>query len=271
LSKPETHAAPRSCRAGAPRRDRAGGPTRAAEERRLFVRYRLHGDLAARDQIVDRFLPLARQLARRYRRANEPMEDLEQVAALGLLKAIGRFDLEYRTAFSSFAVPTILGELKRHFRDSGWAAHVPRELQERVMRVNRANEALSRDNGRPPTVAQIASHTSRTEAEVLEALDAASAYNTVPLERPASGDDEDGCGPQDRIGRTDAGYDLVEYGASIAGTVDAMPVRERRMLHMRFVEDMSQSEIAERVGISQMHVSRLLRGALDELRAAAAH
>jgi RNA polymerase sigma-B factor len=241
---------------------------RRADERLLFERYRNEGDAGAREQLVARFLPLARQLARRYKRANEPMEDLEQVASLGLLKAIDRFDLSRETAFSSFAVPTILGELKRYFRDSGWATHVARELQERVMLVTRGTEMLSRELGRSPSIAEIAAGVDRTQEQVLEALEASSAYQALSLERPR--DDDDGPTIDGVIGHSDSGYDLVEFGASIRGVVTSLPDRERRMLNMRFIEDMTQSEIAARMGISQMHVSRLLRGVVNDLRAAAA-
>jgi RNA polymerase sigma-B factor len=247
-----------------PEKYKLAGAKRNDEERRLFEAYLEGGDLAARDQLVTRFLPLARQLARRYGAAGESIDDLIQVASLGLVKAIDRYDLERGTAFSSFAVPTILGELKRYFRDTGWTVRVPRAIQERRMKVNRAIPALTGKLGRSPTTAEIAAHIGASSEEVLEALEAAVAYEPVSLDTSPGADDDETWAQS--VGAEDPGYDLVEYGATLAPAMRILPERERLILHMRFVKDMTQSEIADRIGISQMHVSRLIRKALQTMR-----
>ena len=241
------------------------GARRNDEERRLFQAYLEGGDLGARERLVQRFLPLARQLARRYGSSGETIDDLIQVASLGLVKAIDRYELDRGTAFSSFAVPTILGEIKRHFRDTGWTLRVPRAIQERRMQVNRAIPQLTGKLGRSPTTAEIAEHIDATSEEVLEALEAAVAYEPVSLDTsPGAEDDDEAWGHS--LGTEDPGYELVEYGATLAPAMRALPEREQLILHMRFVEDMTQSQIADRIGISQMHVSRLIRKALEAMR-----
>jgi len=237
-------------------------------ERTLFRRLRAHADASAREELVERFLPLARQLARRYQRGTEPLEDLVQVASIGLVKAIDRFDPARGTAFSSYAVPTIMGELKRYFRDSGWAVHVPRGMQERVMQVNAAVARLSRDLGRSPSAQEVAASLDAAPEEVLEAMEAAMAYDAVSLEGARGPDSDEGDSYAETIGEEDAGYELVEYGAALAPELEALPARDRRVLYLRFVEDLTQSEIAERIGVSQMHVSRLIRRAIGRLREA---
>jgi len=242
---------------------------RTREDRRLLLRYHQHGDAAAREELVERFLPLARQLARRYQRTNEPLDDLMQVASVGLVKAIDRFDPDRGTAFSTYAVPTILGELKRYFRDSGWAVHVPRGMQERVMKLDTAAQELHRRIGRSPSPKELGTELGLTEEEVLEAMEAASAYDAVSLEQQKGDPDESKDTFQDSLGTEEERYELVEYGAAIAPTLKALTPRERLILHLRFVEDLTQSEIAERIGVSQMHVSRLIRRSLTRLRAVA--
>jgi RNA polymerase sigma-B factor len=244
-------------------------PSQAEEDRRLLVRYHRDGDRRAREQLVERLLPLARRMARRYRRSDEPLDDLVQVATLGLIKAIDRFDPARATAFSSYAVPTMLGELKRYFRDNGWAVHVPRGMQERVLQVDTAVKELSRRLGRSPSVAEIGEVTGLSDEQVLEAMEAASAYDAVSLESYRFGDEDDGETYAESIGVVDERYELVEYGATIAPTLEALPPRDRIVLRLRFAEDLTQAEIAERVGVSQMHVSRLIRRALERLRAVA--
>jgi RNA polymerase sigma-B factor len=244
---------------------RLSGGRRIDEERRLFRAYLEQGDLGARERLVERFLPLARQLARRYGAAGEPLDDLVQVASLGLVKAIDRYELDRGTAFSSFAVPTILGEIKRHFRDTGWTVRVPRAIQERRIQVNRAVPVLTGRLGRSPTPAEIAEHIESTAEEVLEALEAAVAYEPVSLDSSPGADEEDETWAQ-AVGFDDPSYELVEYEATLAPAMKALPPRERVILHMRFVEDMTQSQIAEKIGISQMHVSRLIRRALEQMR-----
>ena len=255
--------------------DRSGKPgegkpaernERIREELRLLERYHREGDQSARDELVERFLPLARQLARRYERPGEQLEDLVQVASVGLVKAIDRFDPDLGTAFSSFAVPTILGELKRYFRDSGWAVHVPRGMQERVIELSRAITRLSRELGRSPSAAELADATGASPEEVLEAMEAAVAYDSVSLEAPRPADEASGEGYLDRLGAEDEGYELVEYAATLGPELQALPPRDRLVLHLRFAEDLTQSQIAERIGVSQMHVSRLIRRALERLR-----
>jgi len=248
-----------------------GGVSRAQEDRRLLLRYHRHGDQAAREELVARLLPLARRMARRYRRSDEPLDDLIQVATLGLIKAIDRFDPARETAFSSYAVPTMLGELKRYFRDNGWAVHVPRGMQERVMQVDTAVKELSRKLGRSPSAGEVAEQLQLSTEHVLEAMEAASAYDAVSLESYRFGDQGDGETYAESIGVEDTRFELVEYGATIAPTLAALPARDRIVLHLRFVEDLTQAEIAERVGVSQMHVSRLIRRALERLRTVAEH
>jgi RNA polymerase sigma-B factor len=243
---------------------------RAREDHRLLKRYHELGDLSARDDLIERFLPLARQLARRYQRGNEPLDDLIQVASIGLVKAVDRFDPDRGSAFSSYAVPTILGELKRYFRDAGWAVHVPRGMQERVMNVNQAIGRLSKDLGRSPTPTEVAETLDEDPEQVLEAMEAAIAYDAVSLDAPSRATDEDASDTYaDSVGVVDERYELVEYAAAIAPTVRALPERDRIVLHLRFDEDLTQLEIAERIGVSQMHVSRLIRRALARLRTVA--
>ncbi|MEX1141430.1 MAG: SigB/SigF/SigG family RNA polymerase sigma factor [Thermoleophilaceae bacterium] len=238
-------------------------------EERLLRRYR-EGDLAARDELVEALRPFAQRLASRYRHTTESQEDLEQVAYIGLLKAIDRHDPDVGP-FMRYAVPTILGELKRHFRDRGWGIHVSRALQERFLVVGNAVDELTVKIGRSPTPAELAEHTGLSVEEVLEALSAATAYAPTSLDGPRShsdGGEQDGA-LVDTLGAEDERYELVELGASLAPALRALPERERLILHLRFAEDMTQSEIAERVGISQMHVSRLLRRSIERLSAAA--
>jgi RNA polymerase sigma-B factor len=242
---------------------------RAREDRRLLVRLHQHGDPAAREALVDRFLPLARQLARRYQHGGEQLDDLIQVASLGLLKAIDRFDPARETAFSSFAVPTILGELKRHFRDKGWSVRVPRDLQELAVRVERVSDELSRELGRAPSVAEIAERTGTTAEQVLEAREASAAYRAVSLDRPRDDDEEGDAGMADTFGIEDPGFGVAEDAATVERLMRVLTDREREVLRLRFAEDLTQSEIGERVGVSQMHVSRLIRHAVAQLREAA--
>ena len=238
---------------------------RSHEDRRLLERYHHEGDPAAREALVERFLPLARQLARRYQRAGEPLDDLIQVASLGLLKAIERFDPARETAFSSFAVPTILGELKRHFRDKGWSVRVPRDLQELAVKVDRVGEDMSRELGRAPTPAEIGERVGSTPEQVLEAREAAGAYRAVSLDRPRSEEDEEG-ELVDAFGTEDHGFAVAEDAATVQRLMRVLSEREREVLRLRFEEDLTQSEIGDIVGVSQMHVSRLIRQSIARLR-----
>jgi len=238
------------------------------EPRQLFIRWQQDGDEGAREELVRRFMPLTRSLARRYGRSSEPFEDLLQVASLGLLKAMDRYDVERGHQFQSFAVPTILGEMRRYFRDSGWAVHVPRGAQERALKVRDAQERIANERGHAPTANQLAEYLELDTEEIVDALQAIQAYETVSLDAPRPGADDDaGASYGDSIGGDDERYELVELDATVAAVLGHIPARERAILKMRFVEDLTQTEIAERVGISQMQVSRLLRRSLDQLRA----
>jgi RNA polymerase sigma-B factor len=261
-------------RRGAANDGRRGGAgderlARTLNERRLFAGYRERDDQAARDALVEQFLPLATQLARRYHRGNEPLDDLVQVASVGLLKAIDRFDPARGTAFSSFAVPTIAGELKRHYRDKGWAVRVPRDLQELALRVDRATDRLVHQLGRAPTASEIADDLGVTVEQVLEAHEAAAAYRADSLDRPTSDDDQDATRVVDTLGGEETGYRQAEQSATIEAMASVLSDREREILRLRFEEDLTQSEIGHRVGLSQMHISRLLRQAVARLREAA--
>ena len=197
-------------------------------ERRLLVRYHELGDLAAREELCERFLPLARDLALRYTYTDEPFDDLLQVASLGLIKAIDRFEPGRGTKFTSYAAPTILGELKRHFRDKGWSLHVPRDLQERTLAVSRATEMLSKELGRSPNVREVAEHLGCTVEQVLEAQEAAASYEAASLDAPAARDDDDAASLVDMLGSNDHAYDLVEDRDAIANTWLALPEVERQ-------------------------------------------
>ena len=237
------------------------------DEELLFERYHRTGDPVARAELIERCLPLARSLASRYARPGESLEDLAQVANIGLIKAVDRFDPTRGIAFSSFAVPSILGELKRHFRDHGWAARVPRPIQERVLKVNACSDRLSSQLGRAPKPREVAGATGLSVEDVLEALEAAVAFDSMSLDAPLSRGDEEGTATYaNSVGELDARLEMVEYRSVVSATIRALPPRERQVLLLRFGEDMTQSEIAARVGISQMHVSRLIRRSLDRMR-----
>lgn len=260
LAGPVPHPDPRPTRATT----RSARPTR---EERLLARYRKTGDLAAREELISRMLPLAKRLAGRYRHSGESQEDLEQVACVGLIKAVDRYEPDVGP-FVRYAVPNILGELRRHFRDKGWGMHVPRTVQENFLKVNEAMEQLSGQLRRTPTSRDVAEATGMSLEEVIEALDAGRSYSPAALDAPHPGEDSEGRLLGDTLGTIDRGYDYVELGQAIAPTFRVLPEREQVIVHLRFFEDLTQSEIAERIGISQMHVSRLLRRALDRLQAA---
>jgi RNA polymerase sigma-B factor len=250
--------------------DRSGptpGPNeQLAGERELLRRFHRTRDPAVREELAERFMPLVRRLASRYRGGREPFEDLVQVASLGLVKAIDRFDPGRGVAFSTYAAPTILGELRRHFRDRGWSVHVPRDLQERIAMVERAAAELPPVLGRPPSVNEIADRLDLSAEDVLEAIEAAQAHHAVSIDAPHVSEDSERLPIVERLGEEDPAFETVEYGATIAGVMKALSERDRTVLHLRFVEDMTQTQIAERVGVSQMHVSRILRAALQKLR-----
>lgn len=239
---------------------------RFEDQRELFAAWQQDGDQSARAQLVELYMPLARSLARRYGRSSEPFEDLLQVASLGLLKAVDRYDADRGHRFASFAVPTILGEMRRYFRDSGWAVHVPRAAKERALTVRDALELLRSEHGRAPTVSQLAEYLELDVEQVLDGLSAIEAYETSPLDARRPGGEDDGLTYADTLGALDERFELIEMDVTVRSVLAKVPARERRILQMRFVEDLTQSEIAERVGVSQMQVSRLLRRSLDQLR-----
>jgi RNA polymerase sigma-B factor len=249
-----------------PARSWSARPVTRQEEARLFARYHLEGDPGARAELVDRFLPLAHKLARRYERSSEPLEDLAQVASLALLKAIDRFDPDRGDAFTSYAVPTILGELKRYFRDAGWSVHMPRGMQERVLAVNTAVERLSRDLGHSPSPQQVALKLEMPVEQVLEAMEATAAYSTTSLDSPRRGGEEELGTIGDSLGAVDDNFEMIEDSATIARGIRTLPARERTILYLRFAESLTQAQIAERMELSQMHVSRLIRRAIDRVR-----
>lgn len=265
---------PRSMRSDRRQRKRPGdpspptGPEQAlAQEQELLLAYAQTRDEAAREELVHRFLPFARSLAMRYSGGVEPSEDLIQVASLGLVAALQRFDPERGVPFAAFAGPTILGELRRHFRDRVWTMRVPRGLQERIRAVDGAIVKLSHDLERSPTVGEIASTLGLGDAEVLEAFEASAARRTVSLDQPSAGAEPGEQTPMtERIGDDDPGFELVEDRAAIDASAGVLDDTEREVLRLRFAEDLTQSKIAERVGYSQMHVSRILRRALGKLR-----
>ena len=228
------------------------------------------GDPAAREALVERYQGLVRRLAARYHSGNEGFDDLVQVANVGLLNALARFEPERGLAFRSFAVPTILGELRRYFRDTRWAVHMPRGLQERFMLVERTADQLSGTLSRPPTAADIARKLELSEEEVTEAFAVRHGYDALSLDRPTGdADGDEDLSLLDTLGEEEGRYELVAYRESVAGTMRALPRREQEILRLRFVEDLTQTEIAECLGVSQMQVSRLLRRSLDRLRVVA--
>jgi RNA polymerase sigma-B factor len=229
-------------------------------ELRLFRRYRDDRDEHAKERLVERFIPLAHWLARRYAWGREPMDDLVQVACVGLMKSIERFDPDRGVAFSTYAVPTIAGELRRHLRDTSWSVHVSQRVRQRVLDVTRATDELRGLLGRSPTADEVAQAIGESVECVAEAAEAASAYEATSLDLAP-----------DRRTFEDDGFDLVEYGAILEPALGALPDRERVILRLRFDLDLTQSEIAKTLGMSQMHVSRLLRRSLERLRTVAAH
>ena len=244
----------------------AAGPAKqpVRNPQALFLRYHREGDTAAREALIEHFLPLARSVANRYRHTPQPPEDLFQVASMALIKAVDGFDPDRGLAFSSYAVPTIIGELKRHFRDTVWALHVPRALKERVLLVERTERELSAKFGRAPTVDDLAEATQLSTEEVLDAIEARSAHDTESIES-GSGDDQR-ASLAETIGGEDERLSLVEDRSALSSAMRHLSERDLEILHLRFVEGMTQTDIAERVGVSQMQISRLLRRALAQLR-----
>jgi RNA polymerase sigma-B factor len=239
---------------------------RQREDQRLMQRMQ-EGDGRAREEFIERYMPLARSLALRYRRASEPLDDLIQVASVGLVKAVDRWDAGRGLAFSSYAVPTILGELRRYFRDSTWDVRPARDLQELCLAVEEAREKLWGELGRSPTVSDLAARLQRPQEEIVEALQATEGRSVRSLDAPVHDEEEDSASAGDLIGRHDAEYDRVEAGVTLERLTGILDDRAREILRLRFAEDLLQSEIADRVGCSQMHVSRIIRSSLEKLYA----
>jgi RNA polymerase sigma-B factor len=248
---------------------RAGRHERARRRRddqRLMHRNQ-HGDGRARDALIERYMPLARSLALRYRRASEPLDDLIQVASVGLVKAVDRWDPDRGLAFSSYAVPTILGELRRYFRDATWDVRPARDLQELCLSVEEARDALWAQLGRSPTVADLAGKLNRSPEEIIDALQAGDARSVRSLDTPVHDTEGDSATTGDLIGTVDAEYERVDAAVTIDRLAGILDDRAREILRLRFQDDLLQSEIAERVGCSQMHVSRIIRSSLERLYA----
>jgi RNA polymerase sigma-B factor len=239
-------------------------PERARLDRRLFAR-RAAGDERAREELIERFLPLARSLARRYDQSVEPLDDLVQVASMGLVKAVDRYEPGRGCAFSSYAVPTIVGELKRHFRDRTWTVRPPRALQELTLRVDDASVRLSQRLDRAPTVSELAAEVGAGDEEILEALQARTARGALSLQAPVGGSDEE-VELQDTVGAGDDGYARAETRALLDSLLAGLTPRARVVLRLRFEEDLTQAEIGALLGVSQMQISRIIRQSVARLR-----
>jgi len=222
------------------------------------------GDQAAREELIIRFMPLARRLARRYCRSSLSLEDLTQVANLALVKAVDRFEPSRERTFEAFAIPTILGELRRFFRDTSWSVHVTRSAQERSREVQGTIAALTREAGRPPTARQVTEYLEITEEEVLEALRVQQAYTAKSLDAPVQGEEETTLGST--LGTVETGYDLIEDEIMLERALETLTPREHELLELRFVQELPQAKIGARLGVSQMQISRLLRATLEKLR-----
>jgi RNA polymerase sigma-B factor len=235
------------------------------KDRNLLRRYHEDGDLAAREQLIERYMSLVRSLARRYASRGEQLDDLVQIGAIGLIKAIDRFDLERGVELTTYATPNIIGEIKRHFRDHGWAVRVPRGLQELSIQLLRIVDRLTAELGRSPTIAELAEATGASDEDVLEAFETSRAYSPLSLSVGSGGDDDE-LDPLESIGSDDHEYEVSEDRAVLEPGMRVLNERERTILRLRFYEGLTQSQIAQQVGISQMHVSRLIRRALEKVR-----
>ncbi len=235
-------------------------------DKALLRRYHEHGDVAAREQLIEQYMSLVRSLARRYSYRGEQLEDLVQIGAIGLIKAIDRFDLDRGVELTTYATPNIIGEIKRHFRDRGWSVRVPRGLQELNVQLSRLMESLTVEHGRSPTITELAKAAGVEEEEVLEALESGRAYNSLSLSG-GGGNNEDGeLDPLESLGTEEHEYEISEDRAVLAPGMRILDERERKILHLRFFEGLTQSQIAQQVGISQMHVSRLIRRSIEKMR-----
>jgi RNA polymerase sigma-B factor len=230
----------------------------------LLVAYHRDGDQNAREQALVELMPLVRALASRYAGRGEPLEDLVQVGSIGLIKAVDRFDVNRGVDFASYAVPTIVGEIRRHFRDKAWAMHVPRRLKELSLRLSRTLDQLTTELGRSPTITELAAAAGVDEEDAIDALDSMNAYSTRSLHTPFDDTSDDSL--SEKLGADELGYAEVEDGTIVAAGLDALDERERQIVELRFFHELTQSQIASEIGISQMHVSRLLRRALATMR-----
>jgi RNA polymerase sigma-B factor len=235
-------------------------------DRALLRRYHEQGDLRAREQLIEQYMSLVRSLARRYSYRGEQLDDLVQIGAIGLIKAIDRFDLSRGVELTTYATPNIIGEIKRHFRDRGWAVRVPRGLQELNVQLSKLIEQLTVELGRSPTIPELAKAAGVEEEEVLEALESGRAYSSLSLSQGAGQEDGEELDPLETLGEVEHQYEVSEDRAVLAPGFRVLDERERRILHLRFFEGLTQSQIAQQVGISQMHVSRLIRRALEKIR-----
>ena len=246
----------------------AGGRDRAAERDLLVTLGQLEPGTPEwarlRDELVTIHIPLAEHLARRFRDRGEPLDDLIQVATIGLIKAVDRFDADRGVEFSTFATPTIVGEIKRHFRDRGWAIRVPRRLQDLRMQLSQATAELSQRTGRAPTVAELAAHIGVSQEQILEGIESSAAYSTLSID--AGGDDDDAPTLVSTLGHEDPEIASFELREALRPLLQSLPERDRQIIAMRFGEGLTQTQIAQRIGVSQMHVSRLLARSLEQLR-----
>jgi RNA polymerase sigma-B factor len=237
-----------------------------ASDKALLRRYHEEGDLAAREQLIEQYLSLVRSLARRYAYRGEQLDDLVQIGCIGLIKAIDRFDIDRGVELTTYATPNIIGEIKRHFRDKGWSVRVPRGLQELNVQISKLIEQQTVQLGRSPTIPELAEAAGVEEEAVLEALESGRAYSSVSLSTGGSSDDEGDVDPLESLGTEEHEYEISEDRAVLAPGFKVLDQRERRILHLRFFRGMTQSQIAEQIGISQMHVSRLIRRSLEKIR-----
>ncbi|HEY7207370.1 MAG TPA: SigB/SigF/SigG family RNA polymerase sigma factor [Gaiellaceae bacterium] len=237
-----------------------------SSDRDLLRRYHEEGDLAARERLIEQYMSLVRSLARRYAYRGEQLEDLVQIGAIGLIKAIDRFDLDRGVELTTYATPNIIGEIKRHFRDKAWSVRVPRGLQELNVQLSRLVEQLTVQLGRSPTISELSEASGAQEEEVLEALESGRAYSSLSLSVGSSGDGDEELDPLESIGDVEHQYEVSEDRAVLAPGFRVLDDRERRILQLRFFDGLTQSQIAQQVGVSQMHVSRLIRRSLEKIR-----
>ncbi len=238
----------------------------SVEDRKLLRRYHEQGDLAAREQLIEQYMSLVRSLARRYSYRGEQLDDLVQIGAIGLIKAIDRFNIDRGVELTTYATPNIIGEIKRHFRDKGWSVRVPRGLQELNVQLSKLVEEKTVELGRSPTIPELAKAAGQEEELVVEALESGRAYSSVSLSTGGGSDENGELDPLESLGSIEPQFEISEDRAVLAPGFRVLDERERMILHLRFFKGLTQSQIAQQVGISQMHVSRLIRRALEKIR-----